>query len=53
MTQLRIGLILPDETIPAWAGKLLEDTRTQPQVEAVTALFLPQKKISAASMILI
>ncbi len=44
MTQLRIGLILPDETIPAWAGKLIEDTRTQPQVEVVTALFIPQKK---------
>lgn len=44
MTKLRIGLILPDETIPAWAGKLLEKTRTQPKVELVTALLIPQKK---------
>ncbi len=44
MTQLRIGLILPDETIPAWAARLLEDTRAQPQVEGMTVLFIPQKK---------
>jgi hypothetical protein len=44
MTKLRIGLILPDETVPAWVAKLLEDTRAQPQVELVTALVIPQKK---------
>ena len=44
MTNLRIGLILPDETIPAWAARLLEKTRAWPEVEVVSVLIIPQEK---------
>lgn len=40
MAQLRIGFILPAETIPAWAKKLIENTRSQPNVEGVCAVLL-------------
>ena len=47
MAKLRIGILLPDESLPAWAARLLDGTRAQPQVEVVSALVLPQKKSSS------
>ncbi len=40
MAQLRIGFILPAETVPAWAAQLIGNTRSQPNVEAVCAVLL-------------
>ncbi|MFZ5879723.1 MAG: glucosamine inositolphosphorylceramide transferase family protein [Chloroflexota bacterium] len=43
MTPLRVGFILPAETVPAWAARLIENTRSQLNVEGVCALLLGQE----------
>lgn len=43
MRTLRVGFILPAETVPAWALELIENTRSQSNVEVVCALLLGQE----------
>ena len=46
MNPLRVGLILPAETAPAWAARLIERLHSQPETELVTALILPQPELT-------
>ncbi|MBI5297396.1 MAG: hypothetical protein HY869_18100 [Chloroflexi bacterium] len=42
MITLRVGLLLPTETIPAWVARLIERLQAQPETELAAALILPQ-----------
>jgi hypothetical protein len=48
MTQLRIGFILPDESIPAWAAQLIEKACSLPGVEGVATIIIPQKETASS-----
>ena len=41
LNKLRIGLILPDQKIPAWIAKTLENIRALPEANILIAVIAP------------
>ena len=47
MSKIRVGVLLPGESVPLWVRRMLEKTQALPQVEIIAVLLLPRTLVSS------